>query len=113
MRWGSVDDALAALQRALDETGHAIGAASEAESEAEDLVGQMTAAAVVDKAEEFQAFQDAVEKARVHLDGGAELLRDAIALGETAKGSRAGGPLRAAPHRLPRSAAGRDLTPLR
>ena len=83
---GSVDDALAALQRALDETGEAISAATEAESEAEDLVGQMSAAGVEDKAQEFQAFHDGIEKARIHLDGGAELLREAVTLGETAKG---------------------------
>lgn len=83
---GAVDDALTALQRALDQTNEAIGAAGEAESEAEDAVGQMVAAGVDDKAQEVQAFQDAIEKARVHLSGGVDLVEEAIGLGQAAKG---------------------------
>ena len=70
----------------MDELNDAIGAANNAESEAEDMVNQMSAAGVQDKAAEFAAAKEAIEKARAHLVGGSGLLDEAMNLVKAAGG---------------------------
>ncbi len=82
----SVDQIVTILQTAIDELSDSIRAASSAESETDDLMGQMSAAGVQDKAQEFSLAKDAIEKARVHLAGGSDLLDEAINLVKAAAG---------------------------
>lgn len=82
----SVDEIVTALRTAIDELNESIGATSTAESETGDLASQMAAAGVQDKAAEFAAAKDAIEKARIHLAGGSDLLNQAIDLVRSAGG---------------------------
>ena len=82
----SVDEIVTALQTAIDELNESISATSNAESETGEMASQMAALGVQDKATEFSAAKDAIEKARVHLAGGSDLLDEAINLIRAAGG---------------------------
>ena len=69
-----VDEIVTALQTAIDELNDCIGAAGNGESEASDMVSRLVALGVRDKAQEFAAAKDAIEKARTYLAGGSDLL---------------------------------------
>jgi hypothetical protein len=74
----SVDEIVTALQAAIDELNESISAISNAESGTGDMVSQMSAFGVQDKAQEFSVAKDTIEKARTHLLGGTDLLDEAI-----------------------------------
>jgi hypothetical protein len=82
----SVDEIVTALQTAIDKLGESITATSSAESDTSDLAAQMAGLGVQDKATEFAAVKDAIEKARVHLAGGSGLLDEAMNLVRAAGG---------------------------
>jgi hypothetical protein len=76
----SVDEIVTALQTAIDELNDSISATSDAESGTDAMVSLQSAAGVQDKVQAFSAAKDAIEKARVHLAGGSDLLDEAINL---------------------------------
>ena len=58
----SVDEIVTALQTAIDKLGESISATSGAESDAGDMAAQMAELGVQDKATEFAAAKDAIER---------------------------------------------------
>lgn len=74
----SVDEIVSGLQVAIDKLNESIGATSGAESECGEMANQMAALGVQDKAAEFANAKELIEKARVHLEGGSDLLDQAI-----------------------------------
>jgi exonuclease VII small subunit len=82
----SVDEIVNSLQSASDDLNSSITAAGNAESGTEDLINLQSAAGVHDKAQEFATAKDAIEKARVHLASGVDLLDEAMNLVKAAAG---------------------------
>jgi hypothetical protein len=80
------EEIVSSLQTAIDELESCLAAVSSAESGAEDMVTLMSSANVHDKAQEFAAAKDAIEKARNHVAGGSDLLDEAMNLVKAASG---------------------------
>jgi hypothetical protein len=82
----SIEEIVNQIQSATDKIDEAVSSLSAAESDAEELQGQMAAFGVQDKAQELLAVKDAIEKAKTHLLGGADLTNEASDLAKSAGG---------------------------
>jgi hypothetical protein len=82
----SIDEVAEGLQAAADKVDEAVAATTAAESDAEEIAGQMAALGVQDKAMELSAVHDVIERIRGHLAGCSDDLKEAMARVKAAAG---------------------------
>jgi hypothetical protein len=82
----SVDEIVTALQSASERISDAVGSLNAAEQDAGEMEGQFAAMGVQDKAAEFAAVRETIERARVQLRGGADVVSEAANQAKTAAG---------------------------
>jgi hypothetical protein len=82
----SIDEIVSQLQSATDQVNEAVQRLNGAESDVEEMQGQMAGMGIGDKAAVLGGVRDAIEKARNHLAGGVDLIEEAMNQAKAAGG---------------------------